>query len=181
MHGLVALDASDSVIRPAMLWCDQRCQEQCDQIIERAGGIEGLLSYTNNTMLAGYTGGKLLWLKQKEPDHYERMKIFLCPKDYIRFLLTGEKGMDCSEASGTGFFDTKIRQWNQRLIELAGLRFDIFPEVRESIDLAGRISHVAARDAQAGGTVRLCAGRSPWHGACGGFERQRQCFAAILS
>lgn len=144
MHGLVALDACDGVIRPAMLWCDQRCQEQCDHIIQLAGGIEGLLSFTNNTMLAGYTGGKLLWLKQKEPDHYERMKIFLCPKDYIRFLLTGEKGMDCSEASGTGFFDTKNRRWNQRLIELAGLRFDIFPEVRESIDLAGRISQKTA-------------------------------------
>ena len=144
MHGLVALGAWDRVIRPAMLWCDQRCQDQCDQMIELAGGIEGLLSYTNNTMLAGYTGGKLLWLKQKETDSYERMKIFLCPKDYIRFLLTGEKGMDCSEASGTGFFDTKVRRWNQQLIKLAGLKFDIFPEVGESIELAGRISHNTA-------------------------------------
>ena len=81
MHGLVALDKARQVIRPAILWCDQRTQKQCDQITAKAGGPEGLLSYTNNQMLTGYTGGKLLWLKEMEPENYQKMDVFCCPKD----------------------------------------------------------------------------------------------------
>lgn len=144
MHGLVALDKSNQVIRPALLWCDQRVWKQCDWITERAGGTKGLLKYTNNQMLTGYTGGKILWLRDEEPENFEKMVTFLCPKDYIRFLLTGEKGIDMSDASGTGFFDTKNRRWSEELIALAGLDRAIFPEVHESIELAGRVTREAA-------------------------------------
>ena len=89
MHGLVALDENNEVIRPAILWCDQRTQKQCDWITEKAGGLEKLLTYTNNRMLTGYTGGKILWLRDEEPDNFARMKTFVCPKDFIRFLMTG--------------------------------------------------------------------------------------------
>ena len=144
MHGLVALDADNNVIRPAILWCDQRTQKQCDWITERAGGVEGLLTYTNNRMLTGYTGGKILWLRDEEPENFRRMKIFQCPKDYIRFRMTGELLMDVSDASGTGFFDTRNRRWSDALIEIAGLDKAIFPKVVESTALAGRVTKETA-------------------------------------
>ena len=144
MHGLVALDRNWNVIRPAFLWCDQRSQPQCDELIRKAGGLNGMLRYTNNAMLSGYTGGKLLWLRDMEPESFDRMRVFLCPKDYIRFLLCGEIGMDVSEASGTGFFDTQNRAWSKELIQIAGLSSDIFPPVQESINLAGYVTQAAA-------------------------------------
>ena len=140
MHGLVALDENNEVIRPAILWCDQRTQAQCDWITEKAGGLDGLLSYTNNRMLTGYTGGKILWLRDEEPENFERMKIFVCPKDYIRFKMTGNLGIDVSDASGTGFYDTKNRRWSDELIALAGLDKSIFPEAHESTELAGTVT-----------------------------------------
>lgn len=144
MHGLVALDKDNQVIRPAFLWCDQRSQPQCDWLIEKAGGLAGILAYTNNTMLSGYTGGKLLWLKENEPTQFDRLRVFLCPKDYVRYKICGEIGMDVSEASGTGLFDTRNRTWAQELISIAGLVMDIFPKVGESIDLAGYVTKDAA-------------------------------------
>lgn len=140
MHGLVALDENNEVIRPAILWCDQRTQKQCDWITEKAGGLEGLLSYTNNRMLTGYTGGKILWLRDEEPENFKRMKVFVCPKDYIRFRMTGEIMIDVSDASGTGFFDTKNRVWSDSLIEIAGLDKAIFPTAVESTFMAGRVT-----------------------------------------
>lgn len=145
MHGLVALDAHNAVIRPAILWCDQRTQAQCDWITERAGGLEGLLSYTNNRMLTGYTGGKILWLRDEEPDNFARMKRFVCPKDYIRYRMTGELMIDVSDASGTGFFDTKNRRWSDELIDIAGLPRSIFPEAVESTTPAGRVTREVAQ------------------------------------
>lgn len=144
MHGLVALDENDQVIRPSILWCDQRTQKQCDEITEMAGGLDALVKLTNNRMLTGYTGGKILWLKEEEPDNYRRMKLFVCPKDYIRFKLTGKLAIDMSDASGTGFFDTKNRCWQKELIRRCGLELDIFPECLESVDKAGEVTKEAA-------------------------------------
>lgn len=145
MHGLVALDGQNRVIRRAFLWCDQRTQKQCDEIEHAAGGREELIRMTNNVMLTGYTGGKLLWLKEEEPEHDRAMTAFLCPKDYLRFRLTGRKCMDVSEASGTGFFDTRNRCWHKELILASGLRLDVFPETMESTALAGRVTEEAAQ------------------------------------
>lgn len=144
MHGLVALDKARNVIRPSILWCDQRTQKQCDEITAAAGGPTMLLSRTNNQMLTGYTGGKLLWLKEMEPENFAKMEIFCCPKDYIRFLLTGSVAIDVSDASGTGFFNTQKRAWNDELIALAGLPKSVFPEALESTALAGRVTKEAA-------------------------------------
>jgi len=144
MHGLVALNANNEVIRPAILWCDQRTQPQCDWITEKAGGVSGLLTYTNNRMLTGYTGGKILWLRDEEPASFAQMKVFICPKDYIRYMLTGEIAIDVSDASGTGFFDTEKRAWNDALIALAGLDKAVFPEAHESTELAGHVTKEAA-------------------------------------
>ena len=144
MHGLVALNENHQVLRPACLWCAQRTEEECRYIEEQAGGLEGLLQFTNNRMLTGYTGGKLLWLKNHEPENYDRMVTFICPKDYIRLKLINEAAMDVSEASGTGFFDTRNRRWSEELIRRAGLRREIFPPVYESIDECGRIGRAVS-------------------------------------
>lgn len=146
MHGLVALDKNNNVIRPAILWCDQRTQVQCDWITEKAGGLQGLLSYTNNRMLTGYTGGKILWLRDEEPDNFAKMKLFVCPKDYIRFKLTGKLGTDVSDASGTGFYDTKNRCWSDELIAIANLDKAIFPNAMESTDLVGTVTAEASAE-----------------------------------
>ena len=144
MHGLVALNEANEVIRPSILWCDQRTQAECDEITEAAGGLEGLLAYTNNQMLTGYTGGKVLWLKKNEPKNYAAMKVFICPKDYIRFRMTGKIMMDVSDASGTGFYSPEKREWAYELIEKAGLDKAVFPEVVESTACAGAVTKAIA-------------------------------------
>lgn len=144
MHGLVAMGSDDNVIRPAILWNDQRTEKECEEIIAAAGGLEGLLSYTNNTMATGFTGSKILWLKKNEPENFAEMKSFLMPKDYIRFLLTGEKYTDVSDGAGTGLFDVENRKFNFELIELLGLDKSIFPKVLESDEQAGSITKQAA-------------------------------------
>ncbi len=146
MHGMVALDERNQVIRRAILWNDQRTQPQCDEITERAGGLSALLSYTNNRMLTGFTGGKILWMKECEPENYQRTKMILNPKDYIRFRLSGLALTEVSDASGTGFFDVKHRAWAADLIEKAGLSPSIFPPVVESTAEAGRVSAQAAAE-----------------------------------
>jgi len=145
MHGLVALDREGAVIRKAFLWCDQRTQKQCDEIERIAGGRDSLLSMTNNVMLTGYTGGKLLWLREEEPEHFAAMTAFLCPKDYLRFRMTGEIRMDASEASGVGLYDTKNRCWAWPLIDALDLPRGIFPPVGEGTDPAGFVTEEAAR------------------------------------
>lgn len=144
MHGLVPLDRDGRVIRKSILWCDQRTEPQCREIEKLAGGQKSLIGLTNNVMLAGYTGGKLLWLREEEPEAFRRMVVFLCPKDYLRFRLTGEICMDVSEASGTGLFDTRNRRWCAPLIQALGLDFSLFPRTLESTDPAGRVTEEAA-------------------------------------
>ena len=145
MHGLVALDKDNNVVRNAILWNDQRTGAECDEIIAAAGGIEGLVSYTNNTMLTGYTGGKILWVKKNEPDNFAKIKKFVMPKDYIRFHLTGALATDVSEASGTGLFDVKNRRWATELISKLGFPMEIFPKVYESDEVTGHITAEAEK------------------------------------
>jgi xylulokinase len=144
MHGLVALDEDGEVIRPAILWNDQRTQKQCNDIYEAVGGISGLLSYTNNRMLPGYTGGKILWIRENEPDNYGRIKKFLNPKDYIRFRLTGRYATEVSDASGTGLFDVRSRSWSGPLLEKLSIPFEWAPECGESLEVSGTVSTQAA-------------------------------------
>ncbi len=146
MHGMVALDKDSRVVRRAILWNDQRTQSQCDFITREAGGLPGLLGYTNNMMLTGYTGGKILWMKENEPENYERTRVVVNPKDYIRLRLTGETVTEVSDASGTGLFDVKNRRWAEALIEKIGLRREIFPPCVESTVQTGRVSRQAAEE-----------------------------------
>lgn len=144
MHSLVALDDDMEPIRPAILWNDQRTTAQCCEIQERAGGLEQLLRYTNNMMLTGYTGGKLLWLRQNEPQNFGRLRMVLMPKDYLRYQLTGVVMTDVSDASGTGLFDVHHRCWAAELLEKLELPRQIFPPVCESAECTGYVTAAAA-------------------------------------
>jgi len=140
MHGLVALDKNYQIIRPAFLWNDQRTAKQCQEIFDAVGGEKELLKYTNNSMLPGYTGGKILWLKEEEPYNYEKAAIFLNPKDYIRYKLTGQIATEVSDASGTGLFDVKNRKWNDDLLNILNIPKELLPVCYESPVISGYIT-----------------------------------------
>src|SRR5262245_52014955 len=120
MHGLVALDARDRVLRPAILWNDGRTQEQCEEI-ERRVGFERLVELTGNRALAGFTAPKLLWLAEHEREVYERIAHVLLPKDYVRLRLTGEHAIDVADASGTLLFDVAQRRWSDEVLDALGV------------------------------------------------------------
>jgi xylulokinase len=140
MHGLVPLDAGGKVIRPAILWNDQRTGPQCERVYEQVGGVQGLLEYTNNRMLPGYTGGKILWVREHEPSNFDRMVKFLNPKDYVRYRLTGETATEVSDASGTGLFDVRSRTWSAKLFERLGIPTGLAPVCHESTVVSGQVA-----------------------------------------
>lgn len=144
MHGMVALDDKLRVVRRAILWNDQRTGRQCSEITEAAGGPDALLGITNNSMLTGYTGGKILWMKENEPENYAKTRWIINPKDYIRFKLSGEIATDVSDASGTGLYNVKSHEWAKDLIRKAGLEPSFFPKAVESTDIAGHVTKEAA-------------------------------------
>jgi xylulokinase len=143
MHGLTLLDASNAVIRPALIWCDQRSQPQVD-FINATVGKEKVLEWTANPVLTGFTLPKLLWVRDHEPAAYARVCKMLLPKDYIRFRLTGEFASDVSDASGTALFDVVNRRWSYPLADALGIDRAILPRVRESTEITGAISAKAA-------------------------------------
>jgi xylulokinase len=143
MHGLTLLDATNRVIRPALIWCDQRSQPQVDWINKNAG-VDFVVKSTANPMLTGFTLPKLLWVRDHEPDNYARVKKVLLPKDYIRFELTGEFASDVSDASGTGLFDVVNRRWAFDLADRVGVARDFLPPVVESSAVTGKIHARAA-------------------------------------
>jgi xylulokinase len=116
-HGFVPLDKKNKVIRPAKLWCDTSTTEQCAQFEAEFGGAEGLIKLGGNAMLPGYTAPKILWLKQHEPKNFKALKTVLLPHDYLNFYLTGERTMEFGDASGTGLFDVRTRQWCKPLVD----------------------------------------------------------------
>jgi xylulokinase len=143
MHGLVLLDAAGQVIRPALIWCDQRSQKQVDAINAQVGK-ETVLRCIANPVLTGFTLPKLLWVRDNEPQQFERVRQVLLPKDYVRYKLTGDYASDVSDASGTALFDVVRRTWSYELVDLLGLDRSILPKTYESSDVTGVISHAAA-------------------------------------
>lgn len=137
MHGAVFLDENNEVIRPAILWNDQRTVAECAQINETIGAAR-VMEITGNPPLTGFQAPKLLWLRNHEPENYARVRSLLLPKDYIRFRLTGEKVTEVSDASGTGLLDLKARDWSEEMIEKLGFPREIFPRCVESHEITGR-------------------------------------------
>lgn len=146
MHGLVPLDGQGNILRRSILWNDQRTGTECEEIHAAVGGVEELLKITNNPMLPGYTGGKLLWLKKHEPENFKRIETFLNPKDYLRYKLTGDLATEVSDASGTGLFNVKGRKWASNLFDLIGIPQEWTPEVYESTQVTGVVKREIARE-----------------------------------
>ncbi len=136
MHGLVALDESNRVLRPAILWNDQRTQAECDEI-EQTVGLDRLIELTGNRALTGFTAPKILWLRHHEPDTYARIKHIALPKDYVRLKLTGEHATDVSDASGTLLLDVAKRRWSDEVLTALNVDRDWLPEALESPALSG--------------------------------------------
>jgi xylulokinase len=143
MHGLVILDENNEVIRPALIWCDQRSQNQVDWINQTVGK-DNVLAFTANPVLTGFTLPKLLWVRDNEPRNFARVRKMLLPKDYIRFKLTGEFATDVSDASGTALFDVVTRKWSSEMVSRVKLDESILPQVFESSDITGAITEEAA-------------------------------------
>lgn len=144
MHGLVLLNKAGEVIRPALIWCDQRSQKQVDYINQKLGA-EVVLKATANPVLTGFTLPKLLWIRQNEPATYEAVHHILLPKDYIRYRLTGELATDVSDASGTALFDVTNRRWSEKMVSGLALDSGVLPKAYESSEVSGRVSGPGAR------------------------------------
>ena len=144
MHGLVLLDKQDKVIRPALIWCDQRSQRQVDEI-NATLGRPNVLKWTANPVLTGFTLPKLLWVRDNEPKEFENVRKILLPKDYPRFKLTGEFATDVSDASGTALFDVSHRRWSEEMVSGLGLDRSILPQAYESREITGKITAEAAQ------------------------------------
>jgi xylulokinase len=158
MHGLVLLDEHGKVIRPALIWCDQRSQAEVNSINTKLGE-DTVLRSTANPMLTGFTLPKLLWVRNNQPRYFEAIRKFLLPKDYLRYKLTGEFATDVSDASGTGMFDVVKRKWSETVISGLGLDRSIFPESYESSAVTGEVTEAAARETGlAPGTVVVAGG-----------------------
>jgi xylulokinase len=145
MHGLVMLDKSDHVLRPAILWNDQRTGAQCAAITAKVGGLERLLQLTGNQVLPGFTAPKIVWVRENEPEVYERTTHILLPKDYVRFRLTGEFATEVSDASGMLLLDVARRRWSKDMLQALDIPEAWLPVCTESDQVSGRISASAAQ------------------------------------
>ena len=139
MHGSVFLDGDGKVLREAILWCDQRTAAQCDAITN-AVGEQRLIEMVCNPALTGFTAPKILWLRQEEPEIYERVRTILLPKDYIRYVLTGEYATDVADASGTLLFDVTNRTWHKELMGILDIPHEFMPRAYEGPEVTGRIT-----------------------------------------
>ncbi len=145
MHGLTLLDERGEVLRPAILWNDQRTGPQCDEIRRRLGK-ERLIEITGNDALTGFTAPKILWVQQNEPEVYAQARQALLPKDYIRFKLTGEYGCDKADGAGTILFDLQARNWSPEVLDALGIPAAWLPPTFEGPEMTSRVSEHAARE-----------------------------------
>ncbi|WP_417730429.1 xylulokinase [Rosistilla oblonga] len=146
MHGSVFLDAKNKVVRPALLWNDQRTVAECDEITQRAGGRKALIKMVANPALTGFTAPKILWLRNNEPRKFDKVRKVLLPKDEIRRRLTGEFAGDMSDASGTLLLDVVKRQWSKKLLSKLELDPDLLPPVFESEQVTGQLTAAVAEE-----------------------------------
>jgi xylulokinase len=143
MHGAVMLDAADNVVRPALIWCDVRTEKQCQELTEKIGA-ERLIQLTCNPALPNFTLTKLLWVRENEPQNWDRVRSVMLPKDYVRFRLTGDKAIDVADASGTLMLDVAKRRWSHEVLEAAAISESLLPKLYESSDVCGQISAAGA-------------------------------------
>jgi xylulokinase len=145
MHGAVLLDADDEVLRPAIIWCDQRSADQCRKLTTNVGASR-LIELTCNPALTGFTLPKLLWVRDHEPETWQRVRSVLLPKDFVRFQLTGDKATDVADASGTLLLDVASRRWSNEMLAAAELNENLLPRLYESTEITGFVSQKAAEE-----------------------------------
>jgi xylulokinase len=145
MHGSVFLDASDAVLRPALLWNDQRTQAQCDRITRSVGG-ERLISIAGNPALTGFQAPKIVWLRDEEPEEYRQVSRVLLPKDYVRLRLTGEHATDASDAAGTLLLDMRARDWSGEILDALEIPHEWMPRVYEGPENTGALRETVAEE-----------------------------------
>jgi xylulokinase len=145
MHGAVFLDGAGKVIRPALLWNDQRTARQCETINQKVGE-QRLLEITGNAAITGFQAPKILWLRDEEPEAYRRVRKVLLPKDFVRFRLTGELATDVSDASGTLLLDLRSRTWSKDVLDRLEIPIDWLPTVLEGPDVTGQVSAKVAAE-----------------------------------
>ena len=138
MHGAVLLGERGSVVRPALIWCDVRTEKQCRDLA-RALGLQRLIQLTCNPALPNFTLTKVLWVRENEPQHWERVRHLLLPKDYVRFRLTSERATDMADASGTLLLDVAHRRWSQEMLDAAALDESLLPTLHESPDVCAKV------------------------------------------
>jgi xylulokinase len=143
MHGAVLLDENNQVLRPALIWCDQRTQAQCDWLTQTIGA-QRVIEFTCNPALTNFTLTKLLWVREQEPEIWNRFRRLLLPKDYLRFRLTGEHAIDMADASGTLMLDVAHRRWSEPMMSAAGVPMSCLPRLFESPEVCARISAAGA-------------------------------------
>ena len=143
MHGLVMLDAEGNVLRPSIIWCDQRTAGECDEITDLVGR-ERLIDITANPALTGFTASKIMWVKNNEPQIFEKCRKILLPKDYIRYMLTGEYATEVSDASGMQLLDIANRKWSGEVLSRLGIDRALLSEVHESCVISAKVSKKAA-------------------------------------
>ncbi|MBD3293262.1 MAG: xylulokinase [Armatimonadia bacterium] len=143
MHGSVFLDEADEVIRPAILWCDQRTARQCDAITATVGE-DDVIAETLNPVLTGFTAPKITWLRDEESSNYARVRRILLPKDYVRLRLTGERATEVSDASGTSLLNVRERRWSDLMLDRLEIPREWLPDVYESPEITGTVTEDAA-------------------------------------
>ena len=144
MHGLVMLDENNQVIRRSIIWADQRTARECEEITEKVG-YENMIRITANPALTGFTLSKLMWVRKHEPENYARCRHILLPKDYVRFMLTGDFATEVSDASGMQMLDVPNRCWSDELLGILDIDKALLPKVYESCEVTGHISAEAAK------------------------------------
>src|SRR5512141_1830704 len=167
MHGLVLLDARRQVLRPAILWNDQRTGAECAEIERRVGRAE-LIREVGNVALTGFTAPKILWVRNHEPEVYARARLVLLPKDYVRLQLTGEAAMDKADGSGTILFDLKARAWSRLVLDKLEIPAEWLPPTFEGPEVTGKVTPAAAAETGlSAGTPVMAGGGDQSAGAVG--------------
>lgn len=157
MHGLVALDEADQVIRPAILWNDGRTTKETDYLNEVIGK-ETLSKYTANIAFAGFTAPKILWMKENEPENFARISKIMLPKDYLAYMLSGVHCTDYSDASGMLLLDVEHKCWSKEMIDICGIREEQLPKLFESYEVVGTLKPEIAEELGLPGSVKVIAG-----------------------
>ncbi|HYJ45343.1 MAG TPA: xylulokinase [Pyrinomonadaceae bacterium] len=144
MHGAVLLDERDQPLRPSIIWCDQRTDEQCRALTERVGARR-LIDLTCNPALTNFTLTKMLWVREHEPEMWARLRAVLLPKDYVRLQLSGDRATDVADASGTLLFDVANRVWSKEMLEATSIDESLLPRAFESVEVTGTVSAAGAK------------------------------------